>query len=84
MVLFGELLDVEGSGTTGAGFEHATSGEHGDDTEHLCGSVKLEDREQIGVVVSEYITSDTDSLLSSSHSLERCLGSRNGIGERNI
>jgi len=84
VVLFGELLDVQGSGATGTGFEHATSGEHRDDTEHLCGSVKLEDGEEISVVVSEYVTSDTDSLLTNSHSLERCLGSSNGIGESNI
>lgn len=84
MVLFGELLDVERGRATSTSLEHATSGEHRDDTEHLGGGVQLEDREEIGVVISEDVTSHTDRLLASSHSLERRHGGGNGICKSNI
>jgi len=84
MVFFGELLDMERGRATGTSLEHATSGEHGDDTEHLGGGVQLEDGEEIGVVISEDVTSHTDSLVASSHSLERSRGGSNGVRKSNI
>lgn len=84
MVLLGELLNMERSGATSTSLKHATSSEHGDDREHLGRSVQLEDGEEIGVIISKYVSSDGDGLFALCHSGARFFASRDGVGERNI
>jgi len=58
MSFFNELLDMEGSRATSTSFEKTTTGKQRNDTEHLGGRSKLEDREEISVIIAQHISSD--------------------------
>lgn len=55
VVFLEQLLDVLGSGATGASLQEHAAVEEGHHRQHLGGSAKLEDGEQVGQVVPEHL-----------------------------
>merc|ERR1719310_990073 len=69
--LLEELLDVLRRRTTSARLIHASVGQEWHNREHLRTRAKLQDREKIGVVVSQHVASDRNSAETLLGSLER-------------
>ena len=71
MVLLQQLLDMFRCRTAGTGFEQATASQQRYDRKHLCTGAELEDREQVGEVVTQHVAGDGDGVLPCLYSLQR-------------
>ena len=65
-----ELLDVLGRRAAGAGLEEPAALHERDDGEHPGAGAELEDREEIGEVVTEDVAGDRDGVLAAADALE--------------
>jgi hypothetical protein len=65
MPLLQELFDVLGRRAAGARREERTAVHEGHDREHLRPGAELEDREHVGVVVSQHVAGHRDRVLAS-------------------
>ncbi len=65
-----ELLHVLRRRTARTGLEEAAAGEQRHDREHLRARAELEDREEIGQIVTQHVARDRDRVLTGAHALE--------------
>ena len=63
-VLFQQLLHVLRSGTAGTGLEQAATVHQRHDRQHLGAGAQFHDREQVGQVVTQYVTGHRDGVLA--------------------
>ena len=70
VVLLDELLHVLGRRAAGPRLEEAAAGEQRDDREHLGARAQLEDREEVGEVVTQDVARDRDGVLAGADLLE--------------
>ena len=73
VVLFQELLNVLRCRATGTRFKQATTVHQRYDREHLGAGAQFHDREQVGEVIAQHVTSDGDGVFAFTDTLQRNL-----------
>ena len=70
VVLLDELLHVLGRGAPGTRLEEAAAVHQRHDRQHLGAGAELDDREQVGEVVTQHVAGDRDGVFAAADSLE--------------
>ena len=76
VVLGQELGDVFGGRAARAGLEESAAGQQRDDGQHLGAGAHLEDREEVGEVVTQDVSGDRDGVLALANPFQ---GERHGV-----
>src|SRR5699024_2868071 len=74
VVFFLNLLNVLRSRATSTGLKQTAASHQRNNREHLCGSAKFQNWEQVGVVVTQNVTGDRDGVLATTDALNGNLG----------
>mmetsp|Transcript_24048 Transcript_24048/g.58422 ORF Transcript_24048/g.58422 Transcript_24048/m.58422 type:complete len:378 (-) Transcript_24048:1216-2349(-) len=84
VVLLHELLHVLGGGAASTGLVHTATGKQRHNRQHLGTGSKLQNGEQIRVVITQHVTGDTDAVLPLLGPLQRVPARFDGVHEQDL